>query len=100
MYGHDFETVMVDPHADVYVISKPSNGKAVIGKIQNYAFRTSYSGDPLSTSLSATGNVSIQSHHSDPVSGDISPDGKEVLLMVSQHFESYCTCFVEHLQSH
>ncbi|XP_061177716.1 uncharacterized protein LOC133186497 [Saccostrea echinata] len=72
----DAETLMVDPNGNVILITKVHGGLGQIGIIPSSAF--------LSTSTyqitrSSTLNIPPTTHN-DPVGGDISPNGREVLL--------------------
>lgn len=71
----DCETLMVDPSANLFIISKVSNGHGTIVQLPNSAW-----GSSSRVSLSSTAVVNIESGSNDPVGGDISPNGNEVLV--------------------
>ncbi|XP_048728493.2 uncharacterized protein LOC125646303 [Ostrea edulis] len=72
----DCETIMVDPSGNVILISKVDGGNGQIGKIPAAAFQNNAI---YQIPKSAILNIPWTSHY-DPVGGDISPNGREVLL--------------------
>lgn len=81
------ETLMVDPQANLYVVSKVSNGHhAKITRIPKSAWG---SGHTYNANDNAAHTVHMTSPHNDPVGGDISPDGHEVLLKQQDHVLYY-----------
>ncbi|XP_053407963.1 uncharacterized protein LOC123546029 [Mercenaria mercenaria] len=70
------ETVMVDPLAELYVVSKVHGGKGKMVKLPSSAWGSSHT-------ASVSGGIHLNGIHSsrnDPVAGDISPTGYEVLI--------------------
>ncbi|KAL4231294.1 hypothetical protein ACF0H5_008874 [Mactra antiquata] len=78
---HDCETVMVDPKGEVYVVSKVGAGHhAKVVHLPSYAWGSHqrvYVNDGVYVSFTASSNS--------PVGGDISPDGREVLMKTYGH---------------
>lgn len=72
---------MVDPQANVYLISKDNHGRGVLVKLPNSAWAKP--GHSHRVPVFSTDVVSAPSTHHDPVGGDISPNGDEVLVKVS-----------------
>eukprot|EP00105_Crassostrea_gigas_P031485 XP_011454195.1 PREDICTED: uncharacterized protein LOC105347025 [Crassostrea gigas] len=72
----DCETLMVDPTGNVVLISKVHGGIGQVAKIPASAFTT---GGTYQISSSTTLRIPPTTHK-DPVGGDISPNGQEVLL--------------------
>lgn len=79
---YDTETLMVDPSGDVILISKVQGGRGQVGVIPSAAFNASQQfpsthtyniTDSLTLNIPLTDNV-------DPLGGDISPNGREVVL--------------------
>ena len=68
---------MVDPSANLFIISKVSNGQGTIALLPNSAW-----GSGSRVFISSTALVNVESGSNDPVGGDISPDGNEVLVKV------------------
>ncbi|KAK3602251.1 hypothetical protein CHS0354_034488 [Potamilus streckersoni] len=73
--AEDCETLMVDPKGEIYIISKVVGGKGLIAHIPSSGFD---SGKTVHVSSSAY--LSISTSHPDPVGGDISPSGDEILI--------------------
>lgn len=74
---YDTETLMVDPSGDVILISKVQGGRGQVGLIPSEAFNTSHSSYNITSSL--TLNIP-KTDNVDPLGGDISPNGREVVL--------------------
>lgn len=74
---YDIETLMVDPSGDVILISKVQGGRGQVGIIPSEAFNTSHSSYNITSSL--TLNIP-KTENVDPLGGDISPNGREVVL--------------------
>lgn len=72
----DCETLMVDPTGNVVLISKVHGGIGQVAKIPASAFTT---GGTYQISSSTTLRIPPTTHK-DPVGGDISPNGQEILL--------------------
>lgn len=68
---------MVDPSGDVILISKVQGGRGQVGIIPSEAFNTSHSSYNITSSL--TLNIP-KTDNVDPLGGDISPNGREVVL--------------------
>lgn len=78
---HDCETVMVDNHGEVYVVSKVSAGHhPKFVHLPSYAWGTGRR-DYVSNGVYMT----ITSRSYNPVGGDISPSGHEVLIKAYGH---------------
>ncbi|KAL4233449.1 hypothetical protein ACF0H5_008130 [Mactra antiquata] len=71
----DCETLMVGPDANLYIISKADNAQGTIAQLPYTAWGTNTRIDVSSTAI-----INIQSTKSDPVGGDISFDGTEILV--------------------
>ncbi|XP_045177359.2 uncharacterized protein LOC123537600 [Mercenaria mercenaria] len=71
----DCETLMIDPNANLYIISKVHNAHGTIAALPNHAWGTGSRVDVSSTAI-----LNIESPTFDPVGGDISFDGNEVLI--------------------
>lgn len=71
----DCETLMVDPSANLYIISKVDNGAGTVAKIPTSAW-----GSGSRVDVSSTAILNIDSTKKDPTGGDISHDGNEVLI--------------------
>ena len=69
---------MVDPHANIYIVSKEDDGEGKIFKIPYSAWGRSH----YSISSHTGVQIGAPSTHHDPVAGSISPDGREVLIKV------------------
>lgn len=67
---------MIDPSGNVILVSKVHGGIGQVGMIPASAFQSSAT---YRISTSTTLNIP-QTTHNDPVGGDISPNGREVLL--------------------
>ena len=70
---------MVDPQANVYIVSKVDDGRGVVFQLPSSAWGTGQK-----VQISSTALIHAPSTHHDPVGGDISPNGKEVLIKVFQ----------------
>ena len=79
----DCETLMVDPQANVYIVSRVDDGRGVLFQLPNSAWGTGQK-----VQISSTAVIYAPSTHHDPVGGDISPNGKEVLIKV------YYSCLI------
>ncbi|KAH3811979.1 uncharacterized protein LOC127835341 [Dreissena polymorpha] len=75
----DCETLMVDPNANLYIISKAPNGRGIIAQLPTSAWGTG-----TRVAISSTAYLNIDSTHNDPVGGDISPSGNRVLLQAQE----------------
>lgn len=65
---------MVDPHADIYIVSKVDGGHGKMVKLPSSAWGSSHT-------TSVNGGIHLNGIHStrnDPTGGDISPTGYEV----------------------
>ncbi|KAL4231709.1 hypothetical protein ACF0H5_009285 [Mactra antiquata] len=71
----DCETLMIGPDANLYIISKVDDAQSTIAQLPYTAWGTNTRVDVTSTAM-----INIQSTKKDPVSGDISFDGTEVLV--------------------
>ena len=69
------QTLMVDPQGEVYLIGNIYNGRGMVSHLPSSAWG---SGQPAN--IETTQFLPIHTHHHDPVSGDISPDGSEILI--------------------
>ena len=78
----DCETLMVDPKGEVYLISKNHNGRGVLFHLPSTAWAKPGSHSHR-VHVTSTVAVPTPSSHPDPVAGDISPDGNEVLVKVN-----------------
>ncbi|KAK6188994.1 hypothetical protein SNE40_005054 [Patella caerulea] len=76
----DCETVMVTPNEDIYVVSKVDGGNGLIAKFSNDGWTKG-----TTAKIVASARLSQTSSHNDPVGGDISADGKEMLIKYRDH---------------
>ena len=74
---------MVDPQANVYIVSRVDDGRGILFQLPSSAWGTGQK-----VLISSTAVIYAPSTHHDPVGGDISPNGKEVLIKV------YCSCLI------
>jgi len=74
------QVVMVDPSANVYIVSNVLGGRGMVVKLPNDAWDNSNR-----TWVSSNTYANLTTHHHDPTGGDISPDGKEVILKGIHH---------------
>lgn len=82
---HNCETVMVDPHADVYIVSKVDGGHGKMVKLPSSAWGSSHT-------VSVNDGIHLNGIHSsrnDPTAGDISPTGYEVLIKTIEAVNYY-----------
>ncbi|KAH3855621.1 uncharacterized protein LOC127871057 [Dreissena polymorpha] len=78
---HDCETVMVDNHGEVYVVSKVSAGNhPKLVHLPHSAWGTNHR-----VFVNEGVHLPVTTGSYDPVGGDISPDGHEVLLKTYGH---------------
>ncbi|XP_052269662.1 uncharacterized protein LOC127871061 isoform X2 [Dreissena polymorpha] len=81
---HNAETLMVDPHGELYVVSKIVGGHGRMVKLPSSAWGSSHAAsvtDGIHLNLDSTRNY--------PVGGDISPSGYEVLIKTLDHVNYY-----------
>lgn len=79
---YDTETIMVDPSGNVILISKVEGGHGQLGMIPSEAFNTSQE-FPFLHSYNITSSLTLnipETDNVDPLGGDISPNGQEVVL--------------------
>ncbi|XP_078332434.1 uncharacterized protein LOC144625475 [Crassostrea virginica] len=79
---YDTETLMVDPLGNVVLISKVQGGRGKVGVIPSIAFYTAQQ-LPIPHSYNITNSLTLNlptTDNVDPLGGDISPNGREVLL--------------------
>ena len=74
------ETLLVDNKGEVYVIGLVDGGRGMVSHIPSSAFG---SGSPVSVNSFVF--VPIHTHHHDPLGGDISADGQELILKCKNH---------------
>ncbi|KAL3888474.1 hypothetical protein ACJMK2_000841 [Sinanodonta woodiana] len=73
--AQDCDTLMVDPSGEVYIISNVNGGKGLIAHIPRSGW------DSGSTvHVNSNTHLSISTSHPDPLGGDISPSGDEILV--------------------
>ncbi|KAK3602252.1 hypothetical protein CHS0354_034489 [Potamilus streckersoni] len=70
---------MVDPSGEVYIISKVDGGKGLIAHVPSSGWN---SGNTVQVNSNAY--LSISTTHRDPVGGDISPSGDEILVKIRE----------------
>ena len=73
---------MVDPKGEVYLISKDPHGRGVLFHLPSTAW-TKPGSHSHRVHVTSTTAVPTPSTHPDPVAGDISPNGNEVLVKVT-----------------
>jgi hypothetical protein len=71
----DCETVMVDPQGEVYIVSKERHGHGKVERLPNSAW-----GSEEPVSVDSQVFLALNPPDNDVVGGDISPDGRDVLL--------------------
>ncbi|XP_005103706.2 uncharacterized protein LOC101858796 [Aplysia californica] len=71
------ETLMIDPTGQLYIVSKVKGGIAKMAKIPSSA----WGGPRVSLDMAHSGTLKISTSHKDPQGGDISPNGREMLLV-------------------
>ncbi|XP_061178026.1 uncharacterized protein LOC133186749 [Saccostrea echinata] len=79
---YDTETLMIDPTGDVILISKVQGGRGLVGYIPSIAFYTAQQ-FPFPQSYNITNSTTLNiplTDDVDPLGGDISPNGREVVL--------------------
>jgi len=84
---HDCETVMIDPHGEVYVVSKVHPGQHC--KLVHLPSRLW--GDAHHEWVPDGVIMKITSNSNNPVGGDISPNGKEVVIKAYGHVYYWST---------
>ncbi|XP_060551518.1 uncharacterized protein LOC132713071 [Ruditapes philippinarum] len=80
------ETLMVTPEAELYIVSKVHGGKGLIAHIPGSGWG---SNSPIQ--LNSSHRLDVTTTHNDPLGGDISPDGQEVLIKVRNYVLHYNT---------
>ena len=78
-------TLLLTPSAELYIISKVSGGHGLIAEIPSQGWSQS-TPVPLASNTHLDG---VTSTHGDPLGGDISPDGKEILIKVRDQVLHY-----------
>ncbi|XP_060066354.1 uncharacterized protein LOC132546648 [Ylistrum balloti] len=71
----DAETLMIDPQRNIYIISKVTDGRGRVGMIDSSAWNTS-----ALAMVSNLVTLPLSTGSDDPTGGDISPDGREILI--------------------
>ncbi|XP_062595958.1 uncharacterized protein LOC134257347 [Saccostrea cucullata] len=69
------QTLMVDPQGEVYLVGNIYSGRGMVSHLPKSAW-----GSPNIVNIDTTQFLPIHTHHHDPVSGDISMDGSELLI--------------------
>lgn len=69
------QTLMVDPNGEVYLIGVIYSGRGMVSHLPASAW-----GSSTPANIETTQFLPIHTHHHDPVSGDISRDGTELLI--------------------
>lgn len=69
------QTLMVDPNGEVYLIGVIYSGRGMVSHLPASAW-----GSSTPVNIETTQFLPIHTHHHDPVSGDISRDGTELLI--------------------
>ncbi|XP_062595957.1 uncharacterized protein LOC134257346 [Saccostrea cucullata] len=73
-------TLMVDPKGEVYLIGYICSGRGMISNLPKSAW-----GSPNPVNIDSSQFLPIHTDHNDPVSGDISMDGSELLIKSKYH---------------
>ncbi|XP_033741552.1 uncharacterized protein LOC117328214 [Pecten maximus] len=73
------QAVMVDPNANVYIISNVRSGRGKFVKLPPVW------GQAVPTNVDSTTILPILTSHHDPTAADISPDGKGLLIKAKSH---------------
>jgi hypothetical protein len=66
---------MVDTQGEVYLIGNIYSGRGMVSHLPTSAW-----GNSTPVNIDTTQFLPIHTHHHDPVSGDISPDGTQLLI--------------------
>ncbi|KAL4231933.1 hypothetical protein ACF0H5_009509 [Mactra antiquata] len=82
---HNCETLMVDPRAELYVVSKVDGGHGKMVQLPSSAWGSSHRAT-VNDGIHLNG---IHSTRNDPVGGDISPTGYEVLIKTIERVNYY-----------
>ncbi|XP_060079657.1 uncharacterized protein LOC132559066 [Ylistrum balloti] len=73
------QALMVDPEANVYIVSNVLSGRGMFVKLPNVW------GQAVPTHVASTTFLPIRTTHHDPTAADISPDGKRLLIKAKRH---------------
>ncbi|OWF42052.1 uncharacterized protein LOC110461632 isoform X2 [Mizuhopecten yessoensis] len=73
------QAVMVDPQANVYIVSNVLGGRGTFLKLPPAW------GQAVPTNVASTTTLLIRTSHHDPTAADISPDGKRLLIKAKYH---------------
>ncbi|XP_069134161.1 uncharacterized protein [Argopecten irradians] len=73
------QALMVDPQANVYLISNVRSGRGMVVKLPQVW------GQAVPTPVSSSTFLPILTTHHDPTAADISPDGKRLLVKAKSH---------------
>ena len=77
----DAESLMIDPKGDLYVISKVHRGDALFAKLPPSGWGTS---TPVTIPSHDTARLGLHTDHKDPQGGDISPNGRALLVKTEE----------------
>lgn len=77
---YESQVIMVDPNSDVYVVSNVQGGRGLFVKLPRTAW-----GNTAPTRVTSNVHLNMPTHHHDPLSGDISVDGTEILMKGRTH---------------
>ncbi|XP_012946250.1 uncharacterized protein LOC106013922 [Aplysia californica] len=91
----DAETLMIDPTGQLYVVSKIHGGRAVLAKIPSSA----WGGPRVALDQAHSGTLKLTTSHNDPQGGDISPDGKEMLLVCEDDVYHYNVANLDYVKA-
>ncbi|OWF52811.1 uncharacterized protein LOC110447263 [Mizuhopecten yessoensis] len=75
-HQQDSETLMVDQHRNLYIISKVSDGQGKVGMIESSAWDTS----TAIVTVSNLVTLPLSTGNNDPTGGDISQSGQEIII--------------------
>jgi len=73
----DCETLMIDPTGQLYIMSKVDNGGSRMAALPSSA----WGGQRVNLDMTQAATCKVFTTHNDPQGGDISPDGKEMVLV-------------------
>ncbi|KAK3766704.1 hypothetical protein RRG08_055811, partial [Elysia crispata] len=80
----DAESLFITPDARLFIISKVYTGRAMIAQLPDSGW-----GSTVTLDLANTGIMKVTTTHRDPQGADLSPDGKELLLVAEDEVFYY-----------
>ena len=81
-WGEDnAESLMIDPEGDLFVISKVHGGDALFARLPPSGWGAS---TPVAIPSHATARLGLHTGHKDPQGGELSPDGRALLVKTEE----------------